>query len=73
MATIKLTPAQRETLRVISSGDWFPQYLVDTEFSRTFPSLIRRGLLERRGGRATKSPVEVTITVDGLRAIEDFE
>ena len=72
--TERLTINQRETLRVLSDGEWYEASRCADVFRRTFRSLIRRGLLKRRavGNRlAHRQLVEVAISDEGLRAIKE--
>lgn len=70
----KLTADQTETLRVLGDGDWYVWRDCDEQFRRTFPSLIKRGLLAKRGGvgrPAYRLPVEVRITDAGRAALAE--
>jgi hypothetical protein len=72
----RLTINQRETLRVLSDGDWYDVRCCAEVFRRTFPALVRRGLLKRRGGGgvpANRQLIEVAITETGLRALTETD
>jgi hypothetical protein len=72
----RLTINQRETLRVLSDGEWYDVRCCADVFRRTFPALIRRDLLNRRGGGgviAHRQRIEVAITDAGLRALNSTE
>ena len=68
----RLTINQRETLRVLSDGEWYDVRECADVFRRTFRALVRRGLLKRRGGGgvpASRQLIEVAITDAGLKAL----
>lgn len=64
---VKLTEAQRETLRVLNVDEWFLVREVDSEFSKTFSSLLDRRLLQRR--KNSNGSVEISITGAGRSAL----
>jgi hypothetical protein len=74
--TERLTANQRETLRVLGDGEWYEIRRCADVFQRTFPALIRRGLLKRRGGGRVpfaRQLIEVAITDAGLNALNSKE
>ena len=64
----RLTSAQRETLRVLNTDEWFEQRECDSVFRVTFPSLIARGLLKKE--KDFNGVVHVAITPAGRTALK---